>query len=78
MAEVDSVDKIGKVDAPILMMHGTADKTVPIQLGRGLYDAAPPGALWVPFEGGSHSGLDLEQPQRYRDAVRGVIAHLSG
>ena len=32
--EFDSLSKIGKVDAPILMMHGAADKTVPIALGR--------------------------------------------
>ena len=29
--EFDSLAKIGKVDAPILMMHGAADKTVPIE-----------------------------------------------
>lgn len=74
--QFDSVDKIGKVDAPILIMHGTADKTVPIELGRGLYEAAPAGTRWLPFEGGSHSGLDKEQPQRYRDAVQGVIAQI--
>jgi len=74
--QFDSVDKIGKIDVPILMMHGTADKTVPIELGHGLYEAAPPSARWVPFEGGSHSGLDLEQPARYRDAVRGLIERM--
>jgi len=74
--EFDSIDKIGKIDAPILMMHGTADKTVPFALGEALREAAPPGTRWVPFEGGSHSGLDREQPELYRDSVRGVIAAL--
>jgi uncharacterized protein len=74
--QFDSIDKIGKIDAPILMMHGTADKTVPFALGRALYEQAPAGTRWVPFDGGSHSGLDREQPERYRDSVRSVIAQL--
>ena len=74
--QFDSVDKIGKIDAPILMMHGTADKTVPIELGRGLFDAAPPGTRWVPFENGSHSGLDKEQHALYEQTVRSVIDRL--
>ena len=74
--QFDSVDKIGKVDAPILMMHGTADPTVPIALGHALYDAAPQGTRWLPFEGGSHSGLDREFPDLYRQSVRSVIAQL--
>ena len=74
--QFDSIDKIGRIDAPILMMHGSADKTVPFALGRALYEHAPAGTRWVPFEGGSHSGLDREQPDLYRDSVRRVIAQL--
>ncbi|MDE2299882.1 MAG: alpha/beta fold hydrolase [Burkholderiales bacterium] len=72
----DSIDKIGKVDAPILMMHGSADTTVPIALGRRLFDAAPKGTRWVVFPGGSHSDLDEVAPQAYREAVRSLIARL--
>ena len=58
------------------MMHGTADNTVPFVLGRTLYEHAPAGTRWVPFEGGSHSGLDREQPELYRDSVRQLLAQL--
>ena len=75
--EFDSVAKIGRVDAPILMLHGTADRTVPIDLGRRLRDAAPKGTRWVEFDGGSHSGLDLESPKQYEDAMRSLIAQLA-
>ncbi len=75
--EFDSASKIGKVDAPILMLHGTVDRTVPVELGRRLHDAAPKGTRWVEFEGGSHSGLDLESPKQYDDALRSVIAQLA-
>jgi uncharacterized protein len=75
--EFNSVAKINNVTVPILMMHGTADNTVPIVLGRRLFEASSPGqAQWVEFEGGSHSGLDAEAPQRYAQAVRGLIQKL--
>ena len=74
--EFDSLGKIGKVDAPILMLHGSADHTVPARLGRRLFEAAPKGTRWVEFANGSHSGLDREAPQQYRQAVRDLIARL--
>ena len=72
----DSIDKIGRIDVPILMLHGSADHTVPIALGRRLYEAAPAGTRFVEIEGGSHSGLDREAPELYRAAVRGLIEQL--
>ena len=72
----DSLGKIGRVDAPILMLHGSNDNTVPVVLGRRLFDAAPKGTRWVEFANGSHSGLDREAPQQYRQAVRDLIDQL--
>jgi len=72
----DSVDKIGLVDAPILMMHGQDDNTVPVELGRKLRDAARPGVRWLEVPGGSHSGLHEEAPELYRQAVKSVINQL--
>ena len=74
--EFDSLGKIGRVDAPILMLHGSADNTVPVALGRRLFEAAPKGTRWVEIENGSHSGLDREAPQQYRQAVRDLIHQL--
>jgi len=37
-----SVDRIGRVSCPILHLHGRRDTIIPIQLGRRLFDAAPP------------------------------------
>ena len=74
--EFDSVDKIGRVDAPILMLHGTKDTTVPVELGRGLRDAAPKGTRWVEFPDGSHSDLDIEAREPYQQALRDLVAEL--
>jgi len=73
----DSVDKIGQVDAPILMLHGENDRTVPVALGRRLRDAARPGSVhWIEVPGGSHSDLHVEAPELYRNAVKSVIEQL--
>jgi hypothetical protein len=72
----DSLAKIGRVDAPILMLHGDADNTVPVALGRKLRDAAPPGVQWVEIPGGSHSRLHEDAPERYRQALAALIAAL--
>jgi uncharacterized protein len=75
--EFDSLSKINRVDAPIWMLHGTADKTVPVQLGRRLRDAAPPQVRWLEFEGGSHSRLFSDAPERYQETMRALIQSLA-
>jgi pimeloyl-ACP methyl ester carboxylesterase len=71
--EFDALAKIGAVDAPVLMLHGTADKTVPVELGRRLRDAARPGVRWIEVPGGSHSRLHSEAPGLYRQALRDLM-----
>jgi fermentation-respiration switch protein FrsA (DUF1100 family) len=36
----DSIGKIERVDEPLLVIHGTADGTIPAQHGQALFDAA--------------------------------------
>ena len=72
----DSLAKIGKVDAPILMLHGDRDSTVPVTLGRTLRDAAPAGVRWVEIGGGSHSRLHTDAPQVYRQSLEWLMGAL--
>ena len=74
--EFDSLSRIGNVDAPVLMLHGTDDNTVPVELGRRLRDAARPGVRWIEVPGGSHSQLHKVAPDVYRQALRDVINEL--
>lgn len=37
----DSLARIGRYDGPLLQSHGMADRIVPIEYGRRLFDAAP-------------------------------------
>ncbi len=72
----DSLAKIGKVNAPVLMLHGDADRTVPVALGRQLRDAAPAGTRWVEIPGGSHSRLHSDAPAEYQRALKLLIEQL--
>ncbi len=72
--DFDSQSRITRIDAPITMLHGTADKTVPVALGRKLRDVAPAGTRWVEFAGGTHSRLHEEQPQLYQDTLTSILS----
>lgn len=72
--EFDSLSRVARVDAPLLMLHGTADHTVPVELGRRLRDAARPGVRWVEIPGGTHSRLHSEAPGAYRQALHDLMA----
>jgi len=69
--EFNAMGRIGKVDAPVLVLHGTADTTVPIVLGRRLCTAAQkaqPDAgrvRCIEFAGGTHSRLHSEFEAAY-------------
>lgn len=53
----DSKGKIGKVRAPVLVIHGDADEVIDIQLGRDLFAAAnEPKSMWV-LPGGGHNNI---------------------
>jgi len=59
-----------------LMLHGSADTTVPIELGRRLRAAAPPGVRWVEVPGGTHSRLHSDAPETYRRAFSELLQSL--
>lgn len=52
-----SIERIAGIDAPLMIVHGDQDWTVPQRLGRKLFDAAaePKEALWI--EGAAHNDL---------------------
>lgn len=64
---IDCVDRISP--APILFMHGTADRVVPARMSQALYDKArPPKELWL-IEGVDHYAVWEEQPEAARRRV---------
>ncbi len=65
-----SIAKITQVQAPLLMIHGSADTTIPITLGKKLFDAANAPKEWLVIEGGAHSDLDAVGRAQYLTALQ--------
>jgi uncharacterized protein len=53
-----SDDRIAQVTAPLLIMHGERDRTVPVTLGVRLFSAAHEPKQFVKFLEGGHDNLD--------------------
>ena len=70
-----SVDKISQIHAPLLMLHGSQDNTIPIALGEKLFAAANAPKQWLRIEGGGHSDLNLVAHQRYQAALVAFRVH---
>jgi len=66
-----SIDRIAGVKAPLLVLHGDQDQTVPFAEGERLFAAAPQPKRFVRIPGGAHMG-NLEDP-RGLAAVRNVL-----
>ncbi len=64
-----SIENIKRVHCPVLVIHGTADRTIPFSHGQALYRAAPEPKmhLWVLHAG--HVGLAETAGQQYPDIL---------
>lgn len=70
----DSKSKISRIHAPLLMLHGKQDDTIPIVLGERLFAAANTPKRWIMIEGAAHSDLDLVDPVMYQSSLRDFAA----
>ena len=58
--------RIGKVAAPVLVLHGDRDRVVPIALGERLYDLINAPKRFVRFPGAGHEDLGARAVQAAR------------
>ena len=54
-----SVEAIGQVKAPILVLHGDRDRIIPLTHGQALFRAAPDPKQMRIYPGGRHNDLRL-------------------
>lgn len=69
-----SRERIGKVRAPVLIVHGTLDATVPIGHGERLFQRAAEPKRFVRIEGGGHNDL---WSRGSREAVLGFLGSIA-
>jgi uncharacterized protein len=61
---LDSLSKIAAYTGPLLQTHGDADRLVPFEQGKRLFEAANPPKRFIPVAGGGHN--DPPPPEYYR------------
>lgn len=68
--------ELAKVQCPVLILHGTADETVPYDHGRELYGVAPNPKFFAWMDGGRHNNLLDAFPGTYADSINLFQKHL--
>jgi fermentation-respiration switch protein FrsA (DUF1100 family) len=73
----DSLSKIGRLQAPLLVIHGERDELTPIAQGRALYEAAPEPKIWYPIPGAGHNDTYLVGGAAYFRQLAAFVNQLS-
>lgn len=69
----ESVDKIGRVKTPVLVVHGSGDSLIRPELGRALFERAVAPKRFVLVEGGTHYSTNGAGLDQYRAALRDLF-----
>ncbi len=56
-SEFKSIEKITRVHAPVLVIHGKRDELIPFSMGERLYNAAPQPKALAPLEFAEHNDV---------------------
>ncbi len=74
----DSLPKIRGLSCPLLSIHGDRDRTVPLSLGRALFEAAPEPKEWLPVPGAAHNDVSGVGGQSYWMKIDDFLSEVSG
>lgn len=64
-----SVEKVGRLGSPLLVLHGDKDRLIEPALGQRLYDAAVEPKRFVLLEGGTHRNAQNADAGKYAPAL---------
>ncbi len=74
----DSLSKIENVGTPLLVIHGDRDDTVPIRMGRAVYEAAVDPKRFLAIEGAGHDDADVVGGKAYYEAIAAFLKDAAG
>jgi len=61
----NNLKKIKNIRAPLLIIHGTDDRIIPISMGKEVFDNAPSKKTFIKIEGANHNNLQDMYGQPY-------------
>ena len=67
-----SLERVGSITCPKLIMHGAEDEMIPWAHGRALLEAAAPPKEWFDLAGGHNAGPGAQDPQ-YAECLRSFL-----
>lgn len=73
----DSLPKIKGLSCPLLAIHGDRDRTVPLPLGRALFEAAPEPKEWLMVPGAAHNDVSGVGGQSYWKKIDDFLKKVS-
>jgi len=73
----NSMDHIGQIGAPLLVIHGARDRTVPTRFGRRLFEAAPDPKEMLVLDRANHNDL-YDFPQVSERIIDFLQRHVPG
>lgn len=75
-SQFDTISKLKKVKAPVLVVQCTRDPVLPFEFGQQVYRAAPSPKHFLWIEGECHEESSLIEPVKYRAALRQFLSSL--
>lgn len=67
---MESIRKVPHIGAPLLVVHGSNDSLIKLDLGRRLYEAAQEPKAFVVVDGGTHHNTIVRGQAQYRTALQ--------
>lgn len=71
--KLNNLERVRRLEAPVLVLHGTDDEVVPFRLGQEVAAASPHAEL-VAIPGAGHNDAHVVAGTRYRDAMHRFLA----
>jgi uncharacterized protein len=73
----DTPAALARLALPVLVVHGSEDRLVPVAMGRELHARAPAGAEWFEVRGADHNDLHLVGGSAYFDRIARFVREVT-
>ena len=74
----DSLSKIEGIGTPLMVVHGDRDDTIPILMGREIYEAAAEPKRFLAVAGADHDDADVVGGEAYYEAIATFLSDAAG
>jgi len=74
----DTRERVRAISVPVLVVHGTRDEIVPVEMGREILEAAGEWGEWYPVPGAGHNDVFWVGGQEYFRTLAAFIRGSTG